>query len=109
MVGLDVRTLKLDHLISQIFCLTAGSHEPRASQGVAAWEDHRLHARNFQNADVKSRVEPQASFQKEAEGVACPVPPPEGVGKKGSTSRRLYSRTARNRKQGKTCSVDSKG
>ena len=58
---------------------------------------------------MKDRVEPQAGFQKEAEGVACPVPPPEGGGKKGSMSNSLDSRTAQHRKLGKTCSVDSKG
>ena len=35
-------------VLSQIACLTAGSHEPRASQRVTTWEDHSPHARNVQ-------------------------------------------------------------
>ena len=64
--------------LSQTACLTAGSHEPRASQRVTTWEDHSPHARNVQHTDSEDRVMPLASFQKEAKGVASPVPPPEG-------------------------------
>ena len=61
-------------VLSQIACLTAGSHEPRASQRVTTWEDHSPHARNVQHTDSEDRVMPLASFQKEAKGVASPVP-----------------------------------
>ena len=60
-------------VLSQIACLTAGSHEPRASQRVTTWEDHSPHARNVQHTDSEDRVMPLASFQKEAKGVASPV------------------------------------
>ena len=78
-------------VLSQITCLTAGSHEPRASQRVTTWEDHSPHARNVQHTDSEDRVMPLASFQKEAKGVASPVPPPEGEASKAARQT-LHSR-----------------
>ena len=84
---------KLDHLTSQICCLTVDGRQPRASRKPrsGSMEDHRLHARNFQNADAKNRVEPQASFQKEPRELLVPFLPPRGEARTG------------------TCSVDGKG
>ena len=67
--------------------------QPRASRKPrsGSMEDHRLHARNFQNADAKNRVEPQASFQKEPRELLVPFLPPRGEARTG------------------TCSVDGKG
>ena len=49
-------------VLSQIACLTAGSHEPRASQRVTTWEDHSPHARNVQHKDSEDRVMPLFFF-----------------------------------------------
>ena len=78
-------------VLGQITCLTAGSNEPRASQRVTTWEDHSPHARNVQHSDNEDRVKPLASFQKEAKGVASPVPPPEGEASKAARQT-LHSR-----------------
>ena len=65
--------------------------QQRASQRVTTWEDHSPHARNVQHSDSEDRVMPLASFQKEAKGVASPVPPPEGEASKAARQT-LHSR-----------------
>ena len=90
-------------VLSQITCLTAGSTSLVQAK-VTTWEDHNPDARNVQHTESEDRVMPLASFQKEAKGIASPMPPPRGRQQRQHI-KRSSPETAHRREQSKTCSM----
>ena len=89
-------------VFSQVTCLTAGSIVPHARKEVTNWEDHSPHSRDVQHTDSEDSVMPLASFQKEARGVAPPIPRHEGEAQRQQILNSTTD-TAHHREQSKIC------
>ena len=87
-------------IFSQVICVTAGSIMPLARKEVTNWEDHP--SRDVQHTDSEDSVMPLASSQKEARGVAPPIPPHEGEAHRQQIQSSTTD-TAHHREQSKVC------
>ena len=89
-------------ICSQVISVTAGSIVPHARKEVTNWEDHGPHSRDVQHTDSEDSVMPLASSQKEARGVAPPIPPHEGEARRQQIQNSTTD-TAHHREQSKMC------
>ena len=89
-------------IFCQVICVTAGSIVPHARKEVTNWEDHGPDSRDVQHTDSEDSAMPLASSQKEARGVAPPIPPHEGAAQRQQIQNSTTN-TAHHREQSKMC------